>query len=123
MVALVPRHDHVRLFGRRVLTFFLLLAVVAAGLAVWDVYKKDRAASALRVEAQSALADLSAREAKLKDNIDKLKTDRGMEEAVRGQYEMGKKGEGLIVIVEPEGATNTEATTTFFQKIKEALWW
>jgi cell division protein FtsB len=124
MVTLVPRHDHVRLFGRRVLTVVILLLVVIASFGVWDVYKKERASASLRVEAQTALADLSAREAKLQDNIAQLQTERGKEEIVRQQYEMGKEGEHLIVIVEPDEATTAPATTTIFQKIKKAFtWW
>ena len=37
----------------------------------------------------------------LTSNISRLETARGKEEALREKYELGRHGEGLIIIVEP----------------------
>jgi len=79
----------------------------------------------LRAQAESERADLRERETRLKNDIAELKTDRGMEEALREQYALAEKGEQLIVIVEPAVSVPAEATSSpvmrWFQKM--FLWW
>lgn len=94
-----PR-DPVRLLGRRVLIVFLLILLVLLGRAVWNIYGKQRDAAENRVEAEAKLADLKTREAQLRESIAHLNNDRGVEEELRAQYELGRAGESLIVIVD-----------------------
>ena len=112
MVTLNERHDPVKLMLRRLLIIFLACLVLSALWAVWNISRKDREAARLRAESQAQLADLKAREAKLQADYEKLKTVRGKEEALREQYAVGKSGEGLIVIVEPDKPKPVQATTT-----------
>jgi cell division protein FtsB len=118
------RRNPARLFLRRLgLLALLALALVALG-GVWNVYQKERESAGLRMQAESERADLAERELRLKDDIAELKTDRGMEEALREQYALAEKGEHLIVIVEPTAPAPVEATSTFrtwFESIFQ--WW
>ena len=93
--------DPVRLFARRLGMVVLGGLVVFGVSAVWSVYGKEAESRILRAQAETELADLRQQEAQLNGNITKLKTARGKEEALREHYEMGRKGESLIIIVEP----------------------
>ena len=119
------RRSPARLLLRR-LGLLALLALVGTALGgVWNVYHKERESAGLRAQAESERADLRERETRLKNDIAALKTDRGMEEALREQYALAEKGEQLIVIVEPAVSVPAEATSSpvmrWFQKM--FLWW
>src|SRR3989344_6972775 len=109
----------------RGLGLLALLALVGAALGgVWNVYHKERESADSRARAESERTDLLERETRLKNDIAELKTDRGMEEALREQYALAEKGEQLIVIVEPTASVPVEATSSimsWFQKV--FLWW
>ena len=81
----------------------MLLFVVVAVLvtAVFGAYRKERESHSLRAESEAQLTDLTSRKLQLEADITKLKTDRGMESALREQYQLARSGEGLIVIVDP----------------------
>ena len=96
------RLDPLRLFWRRAGMLVLAFLVAISMQAVWGVYKKERDSRILRERAEAEYADLSAREARLRADIAALKSERGLEAAIRDEYGMGKEGEHLIVIVERE---------------------
>jgi len=117
------RQVAVRLFVKRVslLALFALFAIAAAG--VWGVYQKARESGKLRKEAELEKADLVERQARLQEDISKLNTDRGLEEALRQQFALAEQGERLIVIVDPPSATSVKATTSIGTWFKNTFWW
>ncbi len=95
------REDPIRLMRRR-LVILVLLALVFVGVrGVWGVYQKEQESRALRAEAEMQLAELKIREADLRRDMAALKSERGIEEVLREEYELAKEGEGVIVIVDP----------------------
>lgn len=90
----------------------LLVLVIMAASGVWSVYNKDRESRILRSQSELELSHLQAQQARLSSDIARLETPRGQEETLRAQYAVGKQGEGMIVIVEPEREAPVEATTT-----------
>ncbi len=118
------RYDPVRLFLKRVGTLALALFVILAAVGVWKVYMKERESQTLREYAEIEQQELEMQAERLRADTEKLKTDRGQEEALREQYDVGKHGEGLIIIVEPKAPEPVQATSTFFQKVKKLfIWW
>ncbi len=101
-----------RLFLKRIGLAGLFLLVIIAILGVWNAYQKERESAGLRAEAEGQHADLVARATQMQDNLARLNTDRGKEEALRTQYAMAEKGEKLIVIVDPSTTTPIHATST-----------
>ena len=118
------QRDPLRLFFKRVLILGMLVlaGVIASG--VWGVYKKERDSRALRVESGTQLADLEQRRDQLGEDIASLKTDRGLEEALREQYQLAKSGEKLIVIVEPSEPKPEEKSSPVMEWFNEVFsWW
>lgn len=112
------------MIGRRLLMLVTLIAVIFAFSWVWKVYQKERESAVLREQAEMQLADLQKRNAQLQSDIAVLETNRGKEAVLREQYELGKQGEKLIIIVDPSTPTATKATTTRFDWVKKAFhWW
>ena len=125
-MAMIRQRDPARLFLKRLglLMLFIVVALMASG--VWGVYKKERESRVLRVQAENERTELLDRETRLKSDIAKINTDRGVEEALRAQYALAGSGEELIIIVEPPApeltpATSTSAIRRWFEKIFP--WW
>ena len=90
--------------------------------AVFGVYWKDRESRNLRSLAELQLKDLSDRQAALAASIKALDTARGKEQALRGAYQVGREGEGLVVIVDETPAPNTPATSSPKQWLQKLFW-
>lgn len=118
------RHSIARIFLRRLGILALVLLVFLVSLSVWGVYEKERESRKLRLVAEAEWTDLAMRQEELASSISKLRTDRGLEEALREQYALAERGEGLIVIVEPPAPEMLEATSTITNWFKKILpWW
>lgn len=112
------RYDPLKLFFKRVGTLGLLIVVVLAGLGVWKIYTKERESRALRQEAEVERAHLEEQAALLEEKTAQLKTERGKEELLRDQYDVGREGEELIVIVEPPTPEVAVPEPSFLDKVK-----
>lgn len=112
MEILSQKVDPVRLFWRRVLLAVLLALVLFGMSGVWRIYKRERESAVLIQSSTAHLADLTRREAQLRSDIANLDTDRGREAALRQQYQMGKPGEGMIIIVNPPTPAPVAPTST-----------
>ena len=124
MERFTQRRDPLRLIGKRLLLIFLLALVIVAVSSVWKVYRKAQESSVLRKEAEVQLSDLYKRRTQLETDITKLKTSRGMEEALREQYGLAKSGEHVLVIVDSPTPAPTVATSSMMQWFQKTLsWW
>lgn len=77
------------------------LIYVLAG-ATWGVYQKNRLAKEQRDVAAEELEGLEARRAELAEDIDKLGTERGLEEEIRTKFQVSRPGEQTVVLIEDE---------------------
>lgn len=116
MAIVGKRSDPVRLFARRLALLALLIIVVAACSALWDVYKKERESRILKNQAEAQLYNLNMQESHLNGEIARLETARGKEEMLRQNYELAREGENMIMIIEPPERAPVAATTTPLNK-------
>lgn len=116
------RQAAARLFLKRLGLVGLFAFVLVAASGVWGVYEKERESSERRREAEAELNDLLLRKEKLSSEMEKLKSDRGLEETLRKQFGLAEHGEGLIVIVEQGPATSASATSTFRDWLRQTFW-
>ncbi len=77
---------------------FVLLVVVSK--ATWSVYAKERDSGANLSRVETELQSLSEREQKLRTDIERLKTPEGIESEIRGQFQVAKPGERMVVLVD-----------------------
>lgn len=102
-----PRqYDPVRLMWRRVLLVVLGAAFFASMGAAWGIYGKLQESALMRHEAETHLADLKSRYDALDASIRSLDSSRGQEEVMRDTYDVGRPGEGLIVIVDEKASSS-----------------
>ncbi len=93
----------------RLFTVALLLVALALLEGVWGMYQKERETYAGRAQAERELADIQAREASLRSDIVRLRSDEGIEASLRQQFDMAKEGEGVIVLVDRDKKDEEEA--------------
>jgi cell division protein FtsB len=115
------RHRIAKLLWRRLRILIALLLVILAVSAVWNIYKKERESRALRTDSERQLEALTQQQNALKQDISALQTARGKEAALRDQYAVGKPGEQLVVIVEPERPATTTEQEGFLQIVHKFL--
>lgn len=85
--------------------FFIVVLVLVLGLFVKSAYasfSKKKTADLEREKYQEKLINLENKKKNLEDKIDHLKTERGIEEELRKRFNVTKKGEKIIKIIEPK---------------------
>lgn len=80
------------------LVIFLVLFVVG----VVNMYGKNKKTHEARQEIEEELGELEEKYTNLEDKLEKLSTERGVEEELRDQYHVVEPGEEQIVIIENE---------------------
>jgi cell division protein FtsB len=99
----------------------LSILILFFGHATWGVYKKQSESAANALQAQNALQKLEDRQKVLDTELDKLKTEEGIEEEIRSKYGVSKPGEHVLIIVDDKKATTSteEIQQTWWQKMKK----
>lgn len=72
--------------------------------------------------AEKKIAELQIQKEELTKEIEKLSTEKGIEEDIREKFGLGKEGEGMIVIVDDESKNNNlseEKSGGFFIFLKK----
>ena len=103
-------------------TFVILLIFIGIVLkAVWGVYEKQKTTKDNLAKISLNLDSLRAREKMLSSEIERLKTEDGVEEEIRDKYGLVKPGEEVIIVVGGDADADPELTTptSFWQKIKD----
>jgi len=110
-----------QLLLRRLVTLLLFLAAILVANGVWGVFQKEQETRANREEAEEKRAELAAREYELRVALSKLKSDSGIEAQLRQQFEVARKGEGLIIIVEEPVSVESEPEKPFWRQWAEFI--
>ena len=90
-----------RLFSKWMLAL-LIVVLFFAGKGTWDVYQKARQSQQLLELAQQERAELEAKQAEIEYRLNRVATETGIEEEIRGKFDVAREGEKLIVIVESD---------------------
>jgi len=105
----------------RVLIGVLVVLIVLALNAVFNIHAKYRETETNKLEALYELDKLMERGRGLKRDIVRLETPRGVEEEIRKQLGLAKAGEGVIVVF--ESLENTDRKFLFEnQDILDSIW-
>ncbi|MEK7555668.1 MAG: septum formation initiator family protein [Patescibacteria group bacterium] len=85
----------------KVVLFILSIVALFLGNATWNVYQKYSEARQNEEIVSNEIQKLQERERDLSVDIARLNTERGVEEELRKRFGVAKKGEEVMVIVEP----------------------
>ena len=119
-------HRNKNIFKSILYSWFTITLIFVISVAliynVIGLIKKNKLTKENRQRAADQLASLEVRETELQSELDKLRTDRGIEETLRDKFGVVKEGEGLIIIVDdPDNKKtedNPEKSNGFFQFFK-----
>ena len=104
--------------------FLVFMGIVACFLALptWSAYEKMSETKHARIAIAAELDELKEREHELEQEIERLETPRGIEEEIRQKYEVGRGGEEMILIVDPQQEEESDLIPleekSFFEKLK-----
>lgn len=84
----------------------LLVLCVFAASGAWGAYQKDALAREKLEEARAERDEMLSRHHALEDELEMLKSPLGKEAALRKQYDVGRQGEELVVIVDTASAVD-----------------
>lgn len=80
----------------------LIIVLLAMGRATWNVYGKQSESAEKRRQAETELNALKERQKVLTAELERLKTQEGIEAEIRENYSLAKQGEGLAIIITDE---------------------
>jgi cell division protein FtsB len=83
----------------------LIILIILVLIFAWNVFafwQKMQNTSKNRKIAEEKISQLEQQKERLSNDIAKLNTEKGVEEAIRDKFGLVKEGEGMIVIVEDQ---------------------
>ena len=113
-------HKRKNVFFSRGILIILVFFVVIVGRSVWGVYTKERETQQRLDGVRAEHDDLNDRSVFLEGEIERLSTEKGVEEEIRRQYGLAREGERVFIIVDRE---SEEATTTQTGFWKSLIFW
>ena len=108
---------HQIVYSRPTLVLLAVLLVVTLN-STWKMYEKASLAREQKNRLENELESLKTRELDLQAKIANLKTERGLEEEIRGRFSVAKNGESVVVVVDP----SSEGTSTQDESVIGGLW-
>ncbi len=112
--------------GFWVLILIAIVAVVFMCFVTWGVYQKQKEAKREYDVQIESLGNLHSRKEALSLQLERLSTDRGVEEVVRKKFPVVKEGEEVIVLVDGEPGSEEsaiEAKASVWDAIKSWFSW
>lgn len=97
-------------------TVVVLVLFVVVTKAAWNAFQKEKQSQENLAETRRELLRIEERFFSISEDVDNLRTDRGMEAAIREKFPVAKEGEKIIVILN-DGNKEEERTED------ERSWW
>ena len=105
------------LVGFFIILFFLLISL-------WGIFKKSQEALRLRKENMQEKEEILSRKVSLEEEVDRLASDAGKEEAIRKRFSVKKPGEEVLVILpskDKNDDSSNDSKSNFFVKIWQGV--
>ncbi|MFC1614938.1 septum formation initiator family protein [Patescibacteria group bacterium] len=111
MKKFIPKHRWQNVVFSKAALVLLFIVILFAGNAAWNMYQKYRESKELKDRALTQLHELENRKQNLTENIEKLETERGIEEELRKRFGIVKEGEEVVIVIDnPEDKENEQRT-------------
>jgi len=102
--------------------FFIILIFLLISL--WGIFKKSQEALRLRKENMQEKEEILSRKVSLEEEVDRLASDAGKEEAIRKRFSVKKPGEEVLVILpskDKNDDSSNDSKSNFFVKIWQGV--
>ncbi|MBX4199166.1 septum formation initiator family protein [Candidatus Parcubacteria bacterium] len=100
----------------------LFILTLALGKGAYDLVVKERQSARDSKLLAEKVATLTEREATLKAEIDRLRTDAGIEEEIKGKFNVAGAGEHVAIIVDrPDTSTTTLEVLPWYKRAWDAI--
>jgi len=109
----------------RITIFIFFIIVIFLVREVYDIYKKERMSAKSVASVEENYNDLKNRQNMLKSEIERLNTDKGIEEEIRSKFSVAKPGETVVVVIDSSSSTSTDSESVekgFWNKIFGWMW-
>ncbi len=109
----------------RITIFIFFIIVIFLVREVYDIYKKERMSAKSVASVEENYNDLKNRQNMLKSEIERLNTDKGIEEEIRSKFSVAKPGETVVVVIDNSSSTSTDSESVekgFWNKIFGWMW-
>jgi cell division protein FtsB len=109
----------------RITIFIFFIIVIFLVREVYDIYKKERMSAKSVASVEDNYNDLKNRQNMLKSEIERLNTDKGIEEEIRSKFSVAKPGETVVVVIDNSSSTSTDSESVekgFWNKIFGWMW-
>ena len=94
----------------------LLVLVLFLGRATFQIYQKERESRANLRQAETEVSALAARDIDLREKVERLQTESGMEAEIRSQFQVAKPGEKMVVMIDDDAEAPVESAQ------KQTMW-
>lgn len=95
------------LYSKASVTILLLLSFFV-GMSAYERYVVEREMAAKLDEKRQKLESLQMRATALEADVAHLQNERGIEEELRGRFDVVKEGEQVVIIIDDESETPTQ---------------
>lgn len=97
-----------------------LVLVIFLGNSTRKVYNKKVEAEKTLLNMQNEVRELKEKKVMIEANLDKIKTNEGMEFEIRKKFNVGRAGENVVIIVQEEATTTvSDIPISPWQKFKD----
>lgn len=90
----------------------LLILVIFLGKSTYDIYQKYRLSSEDYIGVKRDYDSLKSRKEMLDSEINRLKTDTGIEEEIRSKFNVAKPGETVVTIINGSSSVTLDASSS-----------
>ncbi len=85
----------------------LFVVCVLLAFSVYDRYTIEKEMAARRIEAEKALEGLAERKNEVEEQVNYLKSERGIEAEMRRNFDVAQPDEQVVIILDPETEPST----------------
>lgn len=112
-----------RFFFSRTLAVALLGLFLFLAHASWGAYTTSATAYETRAEVEAEHQALAARKNALSKDIERLKTERGVEAELRSRFDVGHEGERLVILLDPPSTETPPERASWRERIRAWFTW
>jgi len=112
-----------KVFYSKITFWILLILVILLSKQVYDIYKKKQLSQEGLATISKEYNNLKNRENMLSSEIEKLKTENGIEAEIRGKFDVVKPGEQVVIIINNGSSTPDQVKDNSYSFIDKIWSW